>query len=86
MPPPLSADDFKLDSASCETRYAEAYLLFDRTGSVIQEMRGHSFFTDLQIINPTPVQTTFRSKEGTFSMELTQSRFHGMKPDRSLEA
>src|SRR6266436_5562708 len=83
MPPLLSADDFRLDTAICETRYSEAYLVFDRTGSVIQELR--SLFTDLEIINPTPVQTTFRSKEGTFTMELAQSRFNGHKPDSSLE-
>ena len=83
MPLLLSADDFRLDTATCEIRYSEAYLLFDRTGAIIQDVR--RLFTDVRIINPTPIQTTFQAKEGVCALELLQSRFSVQRPDSSLE-
>jgi hypothetical protein len=79
----LSIDDFRLRNVTCEVRYADAYLLYDRTGSVMNDLR--AALTELKVINATPVQTTFQFKDGSGAIELGQSRLHDSNPDTSLE-
>jgi hypothetical protein len=83
MPIPLSTADFKVTSATCELRYENAYLIYDRTGQVFHDIRG--LYTNFQVVNATPNQTIFQSDEGAFALELSQSRFSTTKPDPSLE-
>ena len=60
MPNSLSIDDFKAFSITCELRYKNAYLIFDRTGHVLEDLRRDSF-TDIKISNAGPIQTTFKT-------------------------
>lgn len=83
MPITMSIGDFKLTRAVCEIRYESAYLIFDQTGHVIHSLR--SSFKNLEVINPNPMQSTFRAEEGAFGLEVTQSRFTADMPDPTLE-
>jgi hypothetical protein len=80
----ISVADFKIHRAICEIRYEDAYLLFDRTGRVLQEMKNG--FTELNVIEATPTKTTARSTEGAFALELRQSRVSAENPDSNLDA
>jgi len=79
----MTVDDFKMVSATCEARYENAYLIYDRTGQVCYEAR--SLFTDCNVLSATPNQTIFQAKEGSAALELMQSRFSSTRPDSSLE-
>ena len=83
MPLRISVDDFKLISAVCELRYENAYLLFDRTGQICQEVKSH--FTDCEVTSAAPNQTILKAKEGNLSVELKQCRVTSTSPDTSLE-
>jgi len=83
MPIPLALTDFKMTQATCEVRYEDAYLIYDRTGHVFHEIRGS--FTDLKVINASPPQTSFRCDEGTFALEVGQCRFRSQKGDTKRE-
>jgi hypothetical protein len=83
MPIPLSTADFKVTSATCELRYENAYLIYDRTGQVFHDSRG--LYTNFRVVNATPNQTLFQADEGAFALELSQSRFSTTNPDPSLE-
>jgi hypothetical protein len=80
---PLSVSDFKMTLAVCEVRYENAYLIYDRTGFICDELR--KLFTGLNVINASPNQTVLQAEEGSFVLELTQSRFTSQKPDSNLE-
>jgi uncharacterized protein (TIGR04255 family) len=69
----LTFDDFKTFSITCELRYLNAYLIFDRTGIVISDMKDS--FTNVIISNAGPQQTAFASDEGTFHIEIGAARF-----------
>src|SRR5271165_73386 len=72
MPSPLTIDDFKPFSVTCELRYQNAYLLYDRTGQILEDLRTH--FSDLEVSNASPAQTAFTAEEGSFTLELTACR------------
>jgi hypothetical protein len=69
--------------AVCEVRYEDAYLLFDRTGQICHELKAH--FSGFKVINPAPNQTTAVSDQGSFGLEIGQSRFSTNKPDNKLQ-
>jgi len=83
MPLPMTVDDFKMVSATCEVRYEKAYLIYDRTGQVCHD--ACALFTDCNVLSATPNQTIFQAKEGSASLELAASRFSATRPDSSLE-
>ena len=83
MPTPLTIEDFKPYSVTCELRYKSAFLIFDRTGHVIEDLRGS--FTDLSVSNSGPQQSSFSSDEGTFNIEIGSCRFTAGKIVRGGE-
>jgi len=68
----LSVNDFKTASVTCEVRHREAYLIYDRTGHIVENLR--EFFTDISVTSASPPQTDFRSNEGNFTILLGASR------------
>jgi len=83
MPPSLTVDDFKMIRAVCELRYANAYLIYDRTGHVFHSIRDS--FTDLRVVDANPTQSAALADEGRFGLEVGQCRFTTDKPDTRLE-
>lgn len=69
----LAIDDFKPFSVTCELRYKSAYLIYDRTGQVLEDLR--NTFTDIAVSTAGPAQTAFMAEEGTFTLELGACRF-----------
>lgn len=84
MPKRLSIDDFKGYTITCELRYKNAYLIFDRTGQVLEDLRDS--FTDIKVSNSGPIQTTFTSEEGTLVIEIGACRFMSGQPDKNTES
>jgi uncharacterized protein (TIGR04255 family) len=83
MPAPLNFDDFKVYNLTCEVRYENAYLIYDRTGHIVESLKGT--FTNIQVASATPAQSSFTSSEGTCVVELGASRFTSPKPGRGAE-
>jgi len=83
MPVPLSISDFKMTSATCEIRYDNAYLIYDRTGQICHDLKAS--FTGFKVQSPSPSQTIASAKEGSFVIEAAASRFTTKNPDTKLE-
>jgi hypothetical protein len=83
MPVPLSISDFKMTLAVCETRYEDAYLLYDHTGQICHELRTH--LPGVKVVAPAPSQTTGTFELGFFGLEIGASRLTTNKPDGKLE-
>src|SRR5216683_4641879 len=83
MPSPLTIDDFKPFSVTCELRYKNAYLIYDRTGQVLEELR--ESFTDINVSIAGPQQTAFVAEEGTFTLEIGACRFTSGRLDKNGE-
>jgi len=83
MPSPLTVDDFKPYSVTCELRYKNAYLIYDRTGQLLEELR--ESFTDITVSTASPPQTAFAAEEGSFTVEIGACRFTSAGPDKSAE-
>lgn len=81
--PTLSIDEFKLVNATCELRYKNAYLVYDRTGQVLQDLSRS--FTDISISSSAPQQTAWVAQEGTFSLEIGTCRFTSARSNQSAE-
>jgi len=81
--PALTIDDFKPYSVTCELRYKNAYLIYDRTGQVIEDLR--ESFTEINISNAGPQQTSFVAEEGTFNLEISACRFTSVRLDKNAE-
>jgi uncharacterized protein (TIGR04255 family) len=84
MPNSLSIDEFKGYSLTCELRYKNAYLIYDRTGQVLEDLRDS--FTDIKVSSAAPAQTSFTSEEGTLVLELGACRFSTGQPDKNTES
>ena len=84
MPSPLTIDDFKPSNVTCELRYKNAFLIYDRTGQVIEDVR--ESFTDINVSASSPQQTTWTTNEGTLVIELGACRFTSNRLDKSGEA
>jgi uncharacterized protein (TIGR04255 family) len=84
MPSPLTIDDFKPFSVTCELRYKNAYLIYDRTGQVIEDVR--ESFTDINVSTSSPQQTAWVTNEGTLTLELGACRVISTRPDKNAEA
>jgi uncharacterized protein (TIGR04255 family) len=80
----LTVDDFKPSSLTCELRYQNAYLIYDRTGQVLQSLRGT--FADVIVSAASPPQTAFVAKEGWFTLEVGACRFTSAHFERNSEA
>lgn len=72
MPSPLTTDDFKLFSATCEVRYKPNFFIYDRTGQIGKSL--DELFTNLNVSTATPQQSLFTADEGSFGIELAASR------------
>jgi uncharacterized protein (TIGR04255 family) len=83
MPGPLTIDDFKPFSVTCELRYKNAYLIYDRTGQVLEDLRAD--FTDISVSTAGPAQTAFTAEEGSLTLELGASRFTSVRFDNNAE-
>jgi hypothetical protein len=83
MSPVLTIDEFKLLRSVCEIRYANAFLIYDRTGQILRELSDS--FTNLNVASPGPNQTLFVSDEGNFGLEVTKSHFIADTPNPKLE-
>jgi uncharacterized protein (TIGR04255 family) len=81
--PALTIDDFKLFSLTCELRYKSAFLIYDRTGQVIEDIR-HSF-TDIAVSASAPQQTSWVAGEGSFTLEIGACRFISQRPGQNEE-
>jgi hypothetical protein len=79
----LNFDDFTPYGVTCELRFKNAYLIFDRTGKILEELREH--FTQPEISSASPQQTGFTAEEGTFSLEVGACRFTSAKVDGTGE-
>jgi uncharacterized protein (TIGR04255 family) len=79
----LSIDDFIPFSVTSEVRYKNAYLIFDRTGQILDDLKQH--FTGLEISSAAPQQTGFTAEEGTFNLEVGVCRFTSSNVDGSGE-
>jgi uncharacterized protein (TIGR04255 family) len=77
--PSLTIDDFKPFSTTCELRYTSAYLIYDRTGQVLEDLR--KTFTDITVSTASPAQTAFVAEEGSFTLELGACRFTSSRFD-----
>ena len=84
MPSHLTFDDFSPATLTCELRYKSSYLLFDRTGQILEELRGS--FTDINTVIGTPQQTTFASAQGTVVLELGACRFTTGELEKGVES
>jgi uncharacterized protein (TIGR04255 family) len=84
MPPSLTFDDFEIMSQTCELRYDNAFLIFDRTGQIIYDLQ--KFVPNIGTVNATPPQTTFGVDGGVFVLELGACRFGSTQAKRKLEA
>jgi uncharacterized protein (TIGR04255 family) len=69
----LTIDEFKPISVTCELRYKSAFLIYDRTGHVIEDLRDS--FTDINVSAAAPPQTSWSAQEGTFVLEIGACRF-----------
>jgi hypothetical protein len=81
--PALTIDDFKPFSMACELRYKNAYLIYDHTGRVIEDVR--ESFTDINVSTSSPQQTSWVTNEGTLTLELGACRFIATRPDKNTE-
>ena len=81
--PTLTLSDFEFRQATCEIRYAEAPLIFDRTGEIFHHLGKR--FTNLRNELGTPIQTQMTADEGVFNIQMTAARLTASKLDASLE-
>jgi|SRR5579862_3013136 len=79
----LTASDFKLRQATCEIRYPEAFLVFDRTGDVYRQLAKK--FTNLHSDSASPAQTQMTAEEGSVVVEIKALRLTDNSPDFKLE-
>jgi uncharacterized protein (TIGR04255 family) len=84
MPSHLTIDDFKPFSITCELRYKNAYLIYDHTGRVIEDVR--ESFTDINVSTAGPQQTSWSTNEGTLTVELGACRLITTRPGKNSEA
>lgn len=79
----MTVDDFTPFSVTCELRYKNAYLLFDRTGQILKDLGEH--FTSIEVTSASPAQTVFTAEEGAFTIELGACRSTTSQIDSSGE-
>jgi len=84
MPNSLTIDDFRLFSVTCELRYRNAYLIYDRTGQIIEDVS--EFFTDINVAASSPQQTSWTTKQGTLVLELGACRFTSNRAEKNAES
>ena len=62
MPSSLTIDDFRPLNVTCELRYENAYLIYDQTGQILEDLR--EGFTNIKVSVASPPQTDFIADEG----------------------
>jgi len=82
--PALTIDDFKPFSVTCELRYKNAFLIYDRTGQVLQDIKNN--FTNIAVTSGSPQQTAWVAEEGSFTLELGACRFTANRLDKNGES
>jgi uncharacterized protein (TIGR04255 family) len=80
----LGFDDFSLVNVTCELRYPNAYMIYDHTGEIAQDLRDH--FSDLVVATATPPQTDFIVAEGGLTLGLAASRVTCTPPHSKPES
>lgn len=70
--PSLTIDDFRPFSVTCELRYKNAYLIYDRTGQVLEELRNS--FPSIAVSTASPAQTAPVEREQWNSLEWLQQK------------
>ena len=83
MPLALTTDDFKLYRAVCEVRYDSAYLLFDRSGQLLYDLRAH--LKNLNVNTATPNQILFTADNDSFGIEINKCSVTNDRPDSKLQ-
>src|SRR5205085_12490168 len=73
----------KLRRVVCELRYGDAYLIYDRTGAIANDL--HSRFSNFKVQQAQPNQSVFQADDGVFAFETNQCRVTADTPDNSLE-
>jgi hypothetical protein len=81
--PALTIDDFKPFSVTSELRYKNAFLIYDHTGKVLEDIRDS--FTDISVSAATPNQTTWVAEEGVFVLEIGACRFTRVRSSLNAE-
>jgi hypothetical protein len=67
----MTISDFRIFQAAVESRYDDAYLLFDRTGAICRELRIK--WPDSKLQEASPAKTICRNGPEAFSLELRQA-------------
>jgi hypothetical protein len=80
---PLTLSDFELRQATCELRYADSPLVFDRTGEIFHYLG--SKFTNLHSDAATPTQTQMTADEGSINVQMNSARLTKNYLDSGLE-
>jgi hypothetical protein len=79
----LTESDFKLRQATCEVKFPEAFLVFDRTGEIYRQLARK--FTNLHSDAASPAQTQMTAEEGSIGIEIRALRLTDNSPDSKLE-
>lgn len=82
MPTALTIEDFQLRQVTCEIRYPEAFVIYDRTGEIFQQLSKK--FRNLRSLSPSPNQTQAVADEGTVVVELATARLTKDDPEAAL--
>src|SRR4051794_4875994 len=69
--PVMTISDFRIFQAAVESRYDDAYLLFDRTGAICRELRIK--WPDSKLQEASPAKTICRNGPEAFSLDLRQA-------------
>jgi hypothetical protein len=83
MPLPLTTSDFTLRQATCELKYPDAFLIFDRTGNIYHYLRKK--FRNVKNVSASPFQTQMTAEEGTIAVESQALRLTDNEADSKLE-
>ena len=81
----IPISDFKLDQAICELRYDSAYLIFDRAGEIVYEVRRSVPDIKLSDANPSVINFHSGKERRTYALEINSLRVTEDRPEPSLE-
>jgi hypothetical protein len=80
---PLTISDFTLRQATCELKYPDAFLVFDRTGIIYHHLTKR--FKNVKNVSASPFQTHMTAEEGTIAVEGQALRLTDNEADSKLE-
>jgi hypothetical protein len=79
----MSLSDLQFRQATCEVRFPDAFLIFDRTGQIFRYLKEN--LTHLRTESAAPAQSQVVSDEGTVVLNLGSLSFMTFTPETSLE-